>query len=552
MEKTITSFGTGLKDKLLKGVKQLNNSVSATLGPAGRTVLIKRTHQKTKITKDGVTVARNFKELDDQVESIGVELVKGVSIKSGNEVGDGTTTSCVLATAILEEGIKQIKEGSNPVEIKKGIDEAVSTVVSKLKEMSTEIADDSQIKEVASISANNDEECGELILQALDKVGREGTVTIEESKTGETYLEIVEGMEWDRGYKSPYFVTDNASMSAVLNDPLIFIYNGRLDFSKDLVNVLQVANNENKPLLIVCEDIQAEALATTIVNKMRGIVNVCAVRAPEFGDRRIMALEDLATITNGYMFSRDKGDHLEKANPIFIKERLGTARLVTITKEKTTIVDGKGDPDKIEEKAQEIKGLIDNATSAFEKEKLQERLGKLVGGVSIINVGGNSEIEMKEKKDRLIDALYSSLAAIDQGIVVGGGAALLYASQDIDTKNSDDITIGRRIVKKAIQEPFIKILTNAGHDINDVRYATSKLIDSDGDLWTGLNYKDLTPLNFRESGIIDPLKVVKTAIINASSVAGTILTTDAAVIEERNEQTPPPGGIDHLDPHGFM
>ena len=359
-------------------------------------------------------------------------------------------------------------------------------------------------------------------------------------------------MEWDRGYKSPYFVTDNASMSAVLNDPLIFIYNGRLDFSKDLVNVLQVANNENKPLLIVCEDIQAEALATTIVNKMRGIVNVCAVRAPEFGDRRIMALEDLATITNGYMFSRDKGDHLEKANPIFIKERLGTARLVTITKEKTTIVDGKGDPDKIEEKAQEIKGLIDNATSAFEKEKLQERLGKLVGGVSIINVGGNSEIEMKEKKDRLIDALYSSLAAIDQGIVVGGGAALLYASQDIDTKNSDDITIGRRIVKKAIQEPFIKILTNAGHDINDVRYATSKLIDSDGDLWTGLNYKDLTPLNFRESGIIDPLKVVKTAIINASSVAGTILTTDAAVIEERNEQTPPPGGIDHLDPHGFM
>tara|TARA_R110000803_G_scaffold210116_1_gene281093 strand:- start:80 stop:1738 length:1659 start_codon:yes stop_codon:yes gene_type:complete len=552
MEKTITSFGTDLKDKLLKGVKQLNNSVSATLGPAGRTVLIKRIHHKTKITKDGVTVARNFKELDDQVESIGVELVKGVSIKSGNEVGDGTTTSCVLATAILEEGIKQIKEGSNPVEIKKGIDEAVSTVVSKLKEMSTKITDDSQIKEVASISANNDEECGELILQALDKVGRDGTVTIEESKTGETYLEIVEGMEWDRGYKSPYFVTDNNSMSAVLNDPLIFIYNGRLDFSKDLLNVLQVANNENKPLLIVCDDIQAEALATTIVNKMRGIVNVCAVRAPEFGDRRIMALEDLATITNGYMFSRDKGDHLEKANPVFIKERLGTARLVTITKEKTTIVDGKGDPDKIEEKAQEIKSLIDKATSAFEKEKLQERLGKLVGGVSIINVGGNSEIEMKEKKDRLIDALYSSLAAIDQGIVIGGGAALLYASQNIDTKNSDDITIGRRIVKKAIQEPFLKILTNAGHDINDVRYAASKLLDSDIDLWTGLNYKDLTPLNFRKAGIIDPLKVVKTAIINAASVAGIILTTDAAVIEERNEQTPPSGGMDHLDPNGFM
>ena len=552
MEKTFTSTKTNLKDRLLKGVKQLNNSVSSTLGPAGRTVLIKRAHRKTKITKDGVTVARNFKELDDQVASIGVELVKGVSIKSGNEVGDGTTTSCVLATAILEEGIKQVKEGSNPVEIKKGIDEAVSTVVSKLKEMSTEIADDSQIKEVATISANNDEECGELILQALDKVGRDGTVTIEESKTGETYLEVVEGMEFNRGYKSPYFVTDNNTMSTVFNDPFIFILNGRLDHSKDLVNVLQIANTENRPLLIVCDDINGEALATTIVNKMRGIVNVCAVRAPEFGDRRNMALEDMAIITNGYVFSRDKGDNLEKATPIYIKEKLGTARLVTITKEKTTIVDGKGDPDKIEERAQHIKELIENSKSAFEKEMLQERLGKLVGGVSIINVGGYSEVEMKEKKDRLIDALYSSLAAIDEGIVIGGGNALLYAAEAIDISGNDDKATGRRILANAIKEPFIKILTNAGFDVNDVRYAASKLTDSGNDLWTGLNYKDLTPINFKEAGIIDPLKVVKAAIINASSVAGTILTTDAAVIEERNEDTSPPGGIDHLDPNGFM
>jgi chaperonin GroEL len=552
MEKTFTSTKTDLKDRLLEGVKQLNDSVSSTLGPAGRTVLIKRIHQKTKITKDGVTVARNFKELDDQVASIGVELVKGVSIKSGNEVGDGTTTSCVLATAILEEGIKQVKEGSNPVEIKKGIDEAVSTVVSKLKEMSIEITDDSQIKEVATISANNDEECGELILRALDKVGRDGTVTIEESKTGETYLEVVEGMEFNRGYKSPYFVTDNNTMTAVLDNPLIFIYNGRFDYSKDLVNVLQVANTENRPLLIICDDINSEALATTIVNKMRGIVNVCAVRAPEWGDRRIMALEDMAILTKGYMFSKDKGDNLEKANPVYIKERLGTARLVTITKDKTTIVDGKGDPDKIEERAQHIKELIENAKSPFEKELLQERLGKLVGGVSIINVGGHSEVEMKEKKDRLIDALYSSLAAIDEGIVIGGGTALLYAAVAIDIKGNDDKSTGRRIVANAIKEPFIKILTNAGFDTNNVRYAASKLIDSGNDLWTGLNYKDLTPIDFKKAGIIDPLKVVKTAIINASSVAGTILTTDAAVIEERNEQTPPPGGMDHLDPNGFM
>ena len=552
MEKTFTSFGTDLKDRLLSGVKQLNEAVSSTLGPAGRTVMIKRSGGRaTQITKDGVTVAKNFKELEDQVESIGVELVKKVSIKSGNEVGDGTTTSCVLATSILEEGIKQIKDGSNAVEIKKGIDNAVLTVVSKLKEMATEITDDAQIKEVATISANNDEECGELILQALDKVGRDGIVTIEESKTGETYLEIVEGMEMTRGYLSPYFVTDNNTMSAVLNDPLIFIYDGVLTKSQEIVNVLQIANTENKPLLIVAENVGGEALATLIVNKMRGIVNVCAIKAPEFGDRRTMVLEDLAIVTGGQVFSKAKGHKLEKITPGLIQPMLGETRTVTVTKGKTTIVDGKGNPDKIEEKAQEIKELIDNAISSFEKEKLQERLGKLVGGVSIINVGGNSEVEMKEKKDRMVDALYASLAAIDDGIVIGGGIALLYAAGSIDIKGNDDQTIGRRIVKKAIVEPFTKILTNAGHDINDVRYATSKLIDSGNDLWTGLNYKDLSTIDFKKAGIIDPLKVVKAALQNASSVAGTILTTDAAVVEERrkNEQQ---HQEQQWDPNGFL
>jgi len=553
MEKTFTSFGTDLKDRLLSGVKQLNEAVSSTLGPAGRTVMIKRSGGRaTKITKDGVTVAKNFKELDDQVESIGVELVKKVSIKSGNEVGDGTTTSCVLATSILEEGIKQVKDGSNAVEIKKGIDSAVSTVVSKLKEMSTEITDDAQIKEVATISANNDEECGELILQALDKVGRDGIVTIEESKTGETYLEVVEGMEIPRGYFSPYFVTDNNTMSAILNDPLIFIYDGVLTRSQEIVNILQIANTENKPLLIVAENVGGEALATLIVNKMRGIVNVCAIKAPEFGDRRTMALEDLATVTNGQVISKNKGHKLEKMLPGLIQPMLGGTRTVTVTKDKTTIVDGKGDADKIEEKAQEIKELIDNATSSFEKEKLQERLGKLVGGVSIINVGGNSEVEMKEKKDRMIDALYASLAAIDDGIVIGGGTALLYAAGSIDTKGNDDQAIGRRIVKKAIVEPFTKILTNAGHDINDVRYAASKLIDSGNDVWAGLNYKDLSTIDFKKAGVIDPLKVVKAAIQNASSVAGTILTTDAAVVEERHKNEQPYPEQQPWDNNGFL
>ena len=553
MEKTFTSFGTDLKDRLLDGVKQLNEAVASTLGPAGRTVMIKRSGGRaTKITKDGVTVAKNFKELDDQVASIGVELVKKVSVKSGNEVGDGTTTSCVLATSILEEGIKQIKDGSNAVEIKKGIDGAVSTVVSELKKMSTEITDDSQIKEIATISANNDEECGELILQALDKVGREGIVTIEESKTGETYLEIVEGMEMIRGYLSPYFVTDNNTMSAILNDPLIFIYDGDLSRSQEIVNVMQIANTENKPLLVVAQNIHGEALATLVVNKMRNIVNVVAIKAPDYGDRRTMSLEDLAVVTGGTVISKAKGNKLEKMLPGLIKPLLGGTRTATITKDKTTIVDGKGDSDKIEERAQEIKTLIDNAQSPFEKEKLQERLAKLVGGVSIINVGGNSEIEMKEKKDRMVDALYSSLAAIDEGIVIGGGTALLYAAGSIDIQGKDDQAIGRRIVKKAIIEPFTKILTNAGHDINDVRYASSKLIDSGNDLWTGLNYKDLSILDFKKAGIIDPLKVVKTALQNASSVAGTILTTDAAVIEERRKDEQPAHVNGEWDPNGFM
>ena len=533
---TETSFGTELKNKLLDGVQKLNNSVASTLGPAGRTVLIKENTGEIKVTKDGVTVAKAFQELEDQTESIGAELAKKVSIKSANEVGDGTTTSTVLATAILEEGIKQINDGSNPVNIKKGIDEATSTVVQSLKDMSTEITDDAQIKEVATISGNNDSEIGNLISTALDKVGRDGIVTIEESKTGETSLEVVEGMQFERGYKSPYFVTDNNSMSAILDDPYILIYDGRITQASELINVLNKASGETKPILIVAEDIDGEALATLIVNKMRGTIEAVAVKAPEFGDRRTMALEDLATVTGGQVISKNKGFKLDKMQPLQFSEILGSARKVTVEKDTTTIIDGKGGEESISNRATEIKTQLDNANSAFEKEKLQERLGKLIGGVAIINVGGNSEIEIKEKKDRVEDALFATKAALDEGIVVGGGTALLYAAGAIDATGNDDIAIGRKIVKQAITEPFIKILTNAGHDVNDIRYASFKLLDSGDNLWAGLNYKDLSTIDYKKEGIIDPKKVTRIALENASSIAGTILTTESVVYEKKKKK----------------
>jgi len=541
---TETSFGKELKNKLLNGVQKLNNSVVSTLGPAGRTVLIKDQMGEIKVTKDGVTVARAFKELEDQTESIGAELAKKVAIKSANEVGDGTTTSTVLATTILEEGIKQINDGSNPVDIKKGIDEATAAVVEELKNLSTEITDDAQIKEVATISGNNDPEIGNLIATALDKVGREGVVAIEESKTGDTSLEIVEGMQFERGYKSPYFVTDNNTMSSVLNDPYILIYNGRITQASELLNVLNKVSGETKPLLIVAEDIDGEALATLIVNKMRGTIDVVAVKAPDFGDRRTMALEDLATVTGGQVISKDKGHKLDKLQPLQYSELLGRARTVNVTKEKTTVVDGKGTEDAITKKSLEIKLQLDKAGSPFEKEKLQDRLGKLVGGVAIINVGGNSEIEIKEKKDRVEDALFATKAALDEGIIVGGGTAFLQASKRLDkfmSKNSD-VMIGKNIVKQAIQEPFIKILTNAGHDENDVRFASYNLLTGKNNSWKGLDYRDLGIVDFKELGIIDPKKVTRIALENAASIAGTILTTESVVYEKKEdkEETPNP------------
>ena len=534
---TETSFGTELKTKLLSGVKKLNDSVSSTLGPAGRTVLIKGEYGQLTVTKDGVTVAKAFKELEDPIESTGAELVQKVSVKSANEVGDGTTTSTLLTYAILEEGLKHVNAGQNAVEIKKGIDAAVNELKAALNNLTEDISDNQQIKEVATISGNNDEEIGNLIATALEKVGRDGVVAIEESKSGETSLEIVEGMQFDRGYKSPYFVTDNNTMTATLDNPYILIYNGRIGSVNELVNALTIANSETKSLLIVAEDIDGEALAVTIVNKMRGVVNVVAVKAPDFGDRRTMALEDLAIITGGQVLSKDKGHKLDKIDVATLKQCMGTARTATIGKDKTTIVDGKGEEAVITARAAEIKTQIDNANSPFEKEKLQERLGKLIGGVAIINVGGNSELEIREKKDRVEDALFATKAALEEGIVVGGGTALLYARKSITFEGSNDFILGKKIVYRAVAAPFQKILTNAGHDIVEVQYLGSKLTDSEKlSNWAGLNYKDLSTIDFKEAGIIDPKKVTRIALENAASVAGTILTTESVIYERKEDK----------------
>lgn len=534
---TETVFGTELKSKLLKGVEKLNNSVSSTLGPAGRTVLIKDNQGQLTITKDGVSVAKAFGDLEDQVESIGAQAVKQVSIKTGNLVGDGTTTSTCLAHAILEEGLKHVTAGQNPVEIKKGIDAAVEEIKEALNSLTTEIVDQQEIKEVATISGNNDEEVGNLISTALEKVGRDGIVAIEQSKTGETSLEIVEGMQFDRGYKSPYFVTDNNTMSSVLDNPYILIYNGRIGNVNELVNALTLANSETRALLIVAEDIDGEALALTIVNKARGVVKVAAVKAPEFGDRRTMALEDLAIITGGQVLSKDKGHKLDKIDVATLKQVMGSARTAIITKDKTTIVDGKGEEVAIEARAEEIKTQIDNANSPFEKEKLQERLGKLIGGVAIINVGGNSELEIKEKKDRVEDALFATKAALEEGIVIGGGTALMYARKAIKFEGSNDFINGKKIVYRAAGAPFQKILTNAGHDVMEVQYLGSKLTDSEkGSNWVGLNYKDLSTVDFKKLGIIDPKKVTRIALENAASVAGTLLTTESVIYEKEEDK----------------
>ena len=521
--------GKELKEKLLTGIQKLNQSVSSTLGPGGRTVLIKEQTGEVKVTKDGVSVAKAFHKLEDEVEDLGAQLVKQVSIKSANEAGDGTTTSTILATKMVEEGLTLIHQGVNAVSVKKQIDAAVEKAVKKIKAMSIDVSTEEQIKQVATISGNNDTEIGELIATAIEKVGREGVVTIEESKTGETQLEVVEGMQFDRGYKSPYFTTNNTTMQAVLEDPFIFLYDGRITTAQELLQVLTKANSENKPVLIIAEDIGDEALATLIVNKMRGIVQVCAVKAPDFGERKTLIMEDIAILTGGQVMSKDKGHKLDKIAPNQLGEFLGRARMVTVSKDQTTVIDGKGDELVIATRANEIKDQIEKATSFYEKEKLQERLGKLVGGVAIISVGGDSDIEIKEKKDRVEDALFATKAALLDGIVPGGGI-VLYGVLDCTEDHNDK---GLQIVSMACAAPFMKILENAG---NDKWYSVAHQIHTSKLKNATYDAKNGKVVDAFEAGIIDPAKVVITALRNAASVAGTILTTESVVFEKTDKK----------------
>ena len=546
MAKQIIFSGVEARKKLINGINKLSDLVTQTMGPNGRNVIY-NDGNTTQSTKDGVTVAKNIVSLEDPVEDLGVQMLKQAAIKTADAAGDGTTTSTLLAKEIVNEGLMYINNGVNAVEIKRGIDSAVKDIVHALR---TQISDDinstEQIKQVATISANNDIEVGELISTAMDKVGREGVVYIEESKTGDTSLETVEGIQFDRGYKSHLFVTNNNDMECVLNDPMILIADARYTVAKDLVPLLEQISVNNKSLLIIAEDLDGEALATLIVNKIRGSIKVCAVKAPDFGDRRKLLLEDIAVLTGGSVFSKDKGMKMEK----FDTNWLGQARAVTVTKDKTTIVDGKGEETVILQRIEELKNQIDHAATAFEREKLQERLSKFVGGVAIINVGGNTEAEMKEKKDRVDDALNATKAALEEGIVPGGGSALIYARKqltDTTSEMSEGHKIGRQIVYKACAKPFVKILQNAGYDDMTCYSLVSKMAD-DASIWSGYNLKTNTFVDMKEAGIIDPTKVTRTALENAASIAGTILLTEGVIANKPEEK----GSTEMMDMQGMF
>jgi len=521
----IIEFGADARGKLVTGIDKLSNAVTATLGPNGRNVVISKPGEYPQSTKDGVSVAQAI-TLEDPIEELGVQLVKQAAIKTADVAGDGTTTSTLLASEMVKAGLTHLNNGANAVEIKRGIDTAVKSLVNILREdIAEDISSEAQLEQIATISANNDPEVGKLIATAMEKVGREGVVHIEESKSGETYLETVEGMQFDRGYKSHYFVTDNNTMTCTLDNPMILMADSRFTTVKELLPILEGVSNQNRSLLIVAEDIDSEALATLIVNKMRGTIKVAAVKAPEFGDRRKLVLDDMAVLTGGQVFSSEKGMKLDK----FQWEWFGEARLVTITKDQTTIVDGKGDTEKIESRINELQAQIEKANSSFEQEKLQERLAKFIGGVAIIHVGGNTESEMREKKDRVDDALHATKAAIEEGIVPGGGAALLQAR---DSFEHDD-SIGAQIVYDVCASPFKKILSNAGYEPEKMYSIINEILT--GEYWDGYNLKTDGVVNMKEAGIIDPLKVTRAALENAASVAGTILLTEAVVVDKPEE-----------------
>ena len=530
MSKNIV-FGADARKKLVNGMDKVADAVVATLGPNGRNVVY--VNQGTvHSTKDGVSVARQISKLEDPIEDLGAQLLKQAAIKTADHAGDGTTTSTLLARELVKGGLNRLNDGANAVEIKRGIDAGVKQVFDSLKDGSEKITSEEQLQQIATVSANNDEEVGKLISRAMEKVGREGVVYIEESKTDETYLEVVEGCQFDRGYKSPYFVTNNNTMSTLLQDCYVLLADHRFTQVKELLPILEGVSQKGKSLLIVAEDIDGEALATLIVNKMRGTLKVAAVKAPDFGERRKLILDDIATLTGGTVFDKDKGMKLDKFN----WEWFGEAKTVTVTKEKTTIVDGNGTEEAITKRAEELEEQIRKADTPFEMEKLQERLSKFVGGVALVHVGGSTETEMKEKKDRVDDALHATQCALADGIVPGGGVALLYARRNILSKinkqddRSEDFKYGQKIVYDACGKPFEYILTNAGYSEAD-----AKMIEM-GDLkgkkgFTGYNLKTCSVVDMKKAGILDPHKVTKNALLNAASIAGTILLTECTIVD---------------------
>jgi chaperonin GroEL len=536
----VIEFGADARKQLVNGIDKLSKAVTATLGPNGRNVVIMNEQGQVQSTKDGVTVAKNI-TLKDNIEEVGVKMVKQAAIKTANIAGDGTTTSTLLASEMVKAGLKHLNNGANAVEIKRSIDTAVKQVVDNLKwNIKESISNEEQLEQVATISANNDVEVGKLIAEALNKVGRDGVVTIEESNTGETYLETVEGIQFDRGYKSHYFVTDNSTMTTYLEDPLILIADKRFTQIKELLPILEGVSAQNKPLVIIAEDIDGEALATLIVNKIRGTIRVAAVKSPDFGDRRKLILEDIAILTGGQVFSTDKGMKLDK----FSWDWFGNSRSITITKDETTIIDGRGKSESIQARIEELQQQIEKAKTPFEQEKLQERLAKFSGGVAIVHVGGNTETEIKERKDRVEDALYATKAAIEEGIVPGGGTALLHACKVLENQE-----IGSRIVFEACSKPFETILKNAGYTDADIFYFKNKILDlgaNENNIWLGMNVKTEQVTNMKEAGIIDPAKVTRVALENAASVAGVILLTEAVICEELKEDK------NQIDPMNMM
>jgi chaperonin GroEL len=529
-------FNTDARGKMLRGVDILAEAVKVTLGPKGRNVVMEKSFGAPRISKDGVTVAKEI-ELADKFENMGAQMLREVASKTSDEAGDGTTTATVLAQAIVREGAKAVTAGMNPMDLKRGIDLAVQTVVEDIKKRSKTVSTESEVAQVGTISANGDASIGEMIAEAMQKVGKEGVITVEEAKGLQTELEVVEGMQFDRGYLSPYFITNAEKMSTELEDPFILLHEKKLSGLQPLLPVLEQIVQSGKPLLIIAEDVEGEALATLVVNKLRGGLKVAAVKAPGFGDRRKAMLEDIAILTGGQVISEDLGIKLEHVGI----DMLGRAKRVIITKEETTIVDGAGEKPGIEGRINQIRAQIEDTTSDYDREKLQERLAKLAGGVAVIKVGGATEVEVKEKKDRVDDALHATRAAVEEGIVAGGGVTLLYAAKALDQlkPGNDDQKVGIDIVRKALGWPAKQIVVNAGADGSIV---AGKLLEKN-DANYGYDAQNDTYVDMFKAGIVDPTKVVRTALQDAASIAGLLITTEAMIAERPKKESAGPGGM---------